>query len=58
MKTPIKHIASIILIPFLMNCTISKNASKTNANNIKAIDSTIYENERMLILDYNEENNF
>ena len=37
-------------------CT--SNACTSNAKNIKSIDSTIYENERMLILDYNEETNF
>jgi hypothetical protein len=37
-------------------CT--SNACTSNEKNIKSIDSIIYQNERMLILDYNEETNF
>jgi hypothetical protein len=58
MKTPIKYLIPIITISLLMNCTTTKNISKSNEKNIKSIDSIIYENERMLILDYNEETNF
>lgn len=58
MKTFLNYLLLIFLFISINNCVVNKNLKPKQKNKINQIDSVIYENEKMLILDYNEETNY